>query len=199
MNKNQIRTFAGIGALGAAAILLGGCGGNSFSKNTYGQYPNTLPYAYGMEPIAYYGAANNIGAQAAIEGSGFQAASGGQAFITGASAFSATTAAGAKLPTNADPNATGTLPLGFSTAGLYVELDKPDGGRRRLRDQRHSGHVRDLPRRHCQRHRQQQRSRHHGRDTDLDRPPTCFHPPASRRACRCRWTWSAVRSPTRPT
>ncbi len=121
MHKKQTLTFAGISALGAAALLLSGCGGSSFQKNTFGNYPNTLPYAYGQEPIAYYGLTNAIGKQADIEGSGLQAASGGQAYITGALAFAAVTANGATLPVNADPNGTGTLPLGFSTKGLYID------------------------------------------------------------------------------
>ena len=57
MHKKQTLALTGIGMTGAA-VLLAGCGGNSFSKNTFGNYPNTLPYIYGLEPIAYYGAAN---------------------------------------------------------------------------------------------------------------------------------------------
>lgn len=121
MLKKHVRTFAGIGAAGAAALLFTGCGGNSFQKNTFGNYPNTLPYAYGVEPVALFGLANNIGAQGAFEGSGFQAVTGGQAYLTGASDFVAVTASGAVLPANADPNTSGKLPLGFSTGGLYID------------------------------------------------------------------------------
>ncbi len=121
MLKKINPTLAGIATLGTLALLLNGCGGGSFSKNTFGNYPNTLPYAYGLEPIAYYGAANNLGKQASIEGSGFQAATGGQAYITGASNFSATVGKNALLPLTADPNATNTLPLGFSTKGQYID------------------------------------------------------------------------------
>ena len=127
MHKRQKQTFAGIGALGAAAILLGGCGGNSFSKNNFGNYPNTLPYAYGLEPIGFYGNGNATGAQGANEGSGFQDAASGQAYITGALAFTATTAAGATLGAGADPNGTGTLPLGFSVNGQYVDVANQSG------------------------------------------------------------------------
>ncbi|MGI4788310.1 MAG: hypothetical protein ACRYFS_05615 [Janthinobacterium lividum] len=121
MHKKRNLTLAGIGALGAISVLLTGCGGNSFTKNSYGSYPNTLPYAYGVEPIAFYGVGNAAGNQAAVEGSGIQAASGGQAYLTGASGFTAVTSVGATLPAFADPNSTGVLPLGFSTNGSYVD------------------------------------------------------------------------------
>ena len=131
MHNKQTLILTGMGMLGAA-VLLAGCGGSSLSTQNLGTRPNTLPYVYGLEPVAFYGVANNIGAQAAIEGSGFQAASGGQAFITGATAFTAVTAtdsAGniATLPTTADPNTTGSLPLGFSTQGQYVDAQNQIG------------------------------------------------------------------------
>jgi len=120
MHTQQKIAFTGIGLLGAA-VLLAGCGGSSFSKQSFGTYPNTLPYAYGLEPVAAGGAGNAAGNQAFIEGSGLQSADGTKAFITGASAFVATTAVGATLPPNVDPNGTGSLPLGFSTGGSYVD------------------------------------------------------------------------------
>lgn len=128
MHKKQTLTFAGIGLFGTAA-LLAGCGGSSFSKNTFGNYPNTLPYAYGLEPIAYYGAANAAGNQAAIEGSGLQAASGGQAFITGNTAFVVvgTNPDASILPTVSDPNGTKTLPTAFSAKGQYVDAVNQTG------------------------------------------------------------------------
>ncbi len=122
MHNKQTLALTGIAMLGAAA-LLAGCGGSSLSNQNLGTRPNTLPYIYGLEPVAYYGAANNIGAQAAIEGSGFQAATGGQAFITGDTSFTATTPVGAKLPVNVDPNTTGSLPTVFSTGGHYVDAN----------------------------------------------------------------------------
>ena len=126
MHKKQTLALTGIGMTGAA-VLLAGCGGSSLSTQNLATRPNTLPYIYGLEPIAYYGAANDIGAQAFIEGSGFQAASGGQAFITGDTAFTATTGMGATLPVVADPNTTGTLPTVFSTKGQYVDAQNQIG------------------------------------------------------------------------
>ncbi len=127
MHNKQTLTLTGIGMLGAA-VLLAGCGGSSFSQSNLGTRPNTLPYIYGLEPIAYYGAANVFGNQAAIEGSGFQAASGGQAFITGDTAFAAVTApTGTGLPKLADPNTTGSLPTVFSTGGQYVDAQNQTG------------------------------------------------------------------------
>ena len=125
LNKQKF-ALTGIGMLGAA-VLLAGCGGSSFSKNSFGNYPNTLPYIYGLEPIAYYGVSSPIGASAAIEGSGFQAATGGQAFITGDTAFTPTTSLSATLPANADPNGTKTLPTVFSTKGQYVDAQNQTG------------------------------------------------------------------------
>ncbi len=127
MLKNQTRLSAGAGLLGAAAVLLSGCGGSSFSKNTFNNYPNTLPYAYGLEPVAYYGQGNAQGRQASVEGSGLQDATSGQAYITGASAFTIVTAQGASLAGLADPNGTNVLPLGFSPKGLYVDAVNQSG------------------------------------------------------------------------
>lgn len=120
MHNKQTLTLTGIGMLGAA-VLLAGCGGSSFSQSNLANHPNTLPYIYGLEPIAYYGAANVNGVSSVVEGSGFQAASGGQAFITGNTAFTATTPNGATLPGFADPNGTKSLPTAFSTTGQYVD------------------------------------------------------------------------------
>ncbi len=140
MLKKQNLTFAGISALGAAALLLSGCGGNSFSKNTYANYPNTVPFAYGLDPVAFYGIGLNLGNQAAIEGSGLQSADGKQAYITAASGFtivspgtgSTAVAPSTVMPStdllhNDDPNGTGILPLGFSTGGLYTDASNQTG------------------------------------------------------------------------
>ncbi len=122
MHNKKTLTLTGIGMLGAA-VLLAGCGGSSLSTQNLASRPNTLPYIYGLEPIAYQSSANANGRQEAIEGSGFQAASGGQAFITGDTAFTPTTAMGATLPGPADPNGTGQLPTVFSIGGLYVDAN----------------------------------------------------------------------------
>lgn len=126
MHKKQTLTLTGIGMIGAAA-LLAGCGGSSLSTENLAPRADTLPYIYGLEPIAYYGAANSIGAQAFIEGSGFQAASGGQAFITGDTAFAVLTGGGATLPGVADPNGTKSLPTVFSTGGQYADAQNQIG------------------------------------------------------------------------
>lgn len=129
MLKKQTRLLAGAGLLGATAVLLSGCGGSSFSKNTFNNYPNTLPYAYGIEPVAYYGQGNAAGQQATIEGSGLQDTTSGQAYITGASAFTIVTAQGASLAGLADPNGTNVLPLGFSIKGQYVDAVNQTGAK----------------------------------------------------------------------
>ncbi len=129
MLKKQTRLLAGAGLLGATAVLLSGCGGGSFSKNTFNNYPNTLPYAYGIEPVAFYGQANAAGQQATIEGSGLQDAANGQAYISGASAFTIVTAQGASLAGLADPNGTNVLPLGFSPGGQYVDAVNQTGAK----------------------------------------------------------------------
>lgn len=129
MHNKQTLTFTGIGMLGAA-VLLAGCGGGSLSTQNLGTRPSTIPYIYGIEPIAFYGAANAIGAQAAFEGSGFQDATSGQAYITGASGFSITTNPDkSTLPSVADPGGTGLLPFGFSTSGLYADAQNQIGAK----------------------------------------------------------------------
>ena len=127
MHKKQTLTVTGISALGAAAALLAGCGGNSFSKNSFGSFPNTLPYAYGVEPVALNGLGNNQGNQAAIEGSGIQGVSDSQAYITAASAFTAVTPLGATLPHKVDPAGGVALPVGFSTGGKYIDAGNQIG------------------------------------------------------------------------
>lgn len=118
MHKKQ-NLILGIGALGAAAVLLGGCGGSSFQKNTFGNYTNTLPAAFGLEPSA---ASSNLQQNPSFtETSGLGSADGQTAFLTAASDF-ATLAApdGALLNVNADPNATGKVPLGFASGGTFI-------------------------------------------------------------------------------
>ena len=118
MHKKQ-NLILGIGALGAATVLLGGCGGSSFQKNTFGNYTNTLPAAFGLEPSA---ASSNLQQNPSFtETSGLGSADGQTAFLTAASDF-ATLAApdGALLNANADPNATGKVPLGFAAGGVYI-------------------------------------------------------------------------------
>ena len=120
MHKKQ-NLMLGIGALGAAAVLLGGCGGSTFQKNSFGNYANTLPAAFGLEPAA---ASSNLQLPqniAFVETSGLGSADGQTAFLTAASDF-ATLAApdGALLNVNADPNATGKVPLGFASGGTFI-------------------------------------------------------------------------------
>ena len=144
MLNNQKFTLAGIGILGAAG-LLAGCGGGSLSHSNLGSHPDTLPYIYGLEPIAYYGQANANGNQAVIEGSGFQAASGSQAYITGDTAFTVVTGLGAGLPGVVDPNSTGTLPTIFAPKGQYVDAVNQTGTTVAAVTAVSCGNIRGLP------------------------------------------------------
>jgi hypothetical protein len=118
MHKKQ-KLSLGIGALGAATVLLSGCGGSSFQKNTFGNYTNTLPAVFGLEPTA---ASSNLQQNPSFtETSGLGSADGQKAFLTAASDFSALAAPdGSALNVNADPNATGKVPLGFATGGTFI-------------------------------------------------------------------------------
>lgn len=121
---NKRRTFAshsGIGALGAAAMLLAGCGGSSFQKNTFGNYANTLPAAYGIEPTA---ASPNLQGPNTLflETSGLGSADSKTAYLTGALDFTALkNPDNSTLINNIDPNGTGKIPLGFSAGGSYID------------------------------------------------------------------------------
>lgn len=118
MHKKQ-KLSLGIGALGAAAVLLSGCGGSSFQKNTFGNYANTLPAAFGLEPAA---ASSNLQQNPSfIETSGLGSVDSGTAYLTAASDFAVLKAPdGATLNVNVDPNSTGKVPLGFATGGAFI-------------------------------------------------------------------------------
>lgn len=123
MNKQRTFSLAAVGALGAATLLLSGCGGNSFSKQTFGNYAEVVPVAYGVDPIAINPNLSNpiFG----YELSGLGSPDGKTAYLTGASAFNiVTNSGGAALPVNVDTGLGGTtpeLPYGFSTGGVYVD------------------------------------------------------------------------------
>lgn len=123
MNKKRTSSLAAIGALGAAALLLSGCGGNSFSKQTFGNYAEVVPVAYGVDPIAVNPQLSNppIG----YELSGLGSPDGKTAYLTAATAFTIlTNSGGAGLPVNVDTGLGGTtpeLPYGFSTGGIYID------------------------------------------------------------------------------
>lgn len=121
MNKKQkFVSVSGIGALGAATLLLGGCGGNSFQKNTFGNYANALPAVYGIEPAA---ASSNLqNTLSFFETSGLGSADSKTAYITGATDFAVLKNPDkSTLLINVDPNGTGKIPLGFSVAGSYID------------------------------------------------------------------------------
>ena len=124
MHKNQYSLAClSLGAAGVA-LLLSGCGGSSFSKNTYGTYQNAVPAAYGIEATAANGNISGpLSGPFFYETSGLGSVDGKTAYLTAATDFTIV-----KNPNNAtllsgtDPNATGKVPLGFSgttgTSGL---------------------------------------------------------------------------------
>jgi len=120
MHKRQKLSVAGIGAMGTAALLLSGCGGSSFQKNTFGNYANTLPAAYGIEPTA---ASSNVQASPTFfETSGLGSADSKTAYATAAIDFATLkNPDGSALAINVDPNATGKIPLGFSAGSFYID------------------------------------------------------------------------------
>ena len=121
----------GLAAAGlAGALLLVGCGGNSFENTSYGTYQNALPAAYGIEATAANG---NISGQfqGFYETSGLGSVDGKTAYLTEASDFAIVkNPNGAILLSGTDPNGTGKVPLGFSgaagtagTAGQYIDAN----------------------------------------------------------------------------
>lgn len=121
MLKKQTTSLLAIGALGAAALLLNGCGGSSFQKNTFATIPNTVPAAYGIEPVAASPTLTLPQNLLYLETSGLGAAGSTAAYLTAASGFVINKAPdGAGVPTNIDPNGK-TIPQGFSTAGQYID------------------------------------------------------------------------------
>jgi hypothetical protein len=138
MHKKQY-SFAslGLGAVGAA-LLLNGCGGSTFSKNTYGTYQNAVPAAYGIEATAANGNISGpLNGPFFYETSGLGSVDGKTAYLAAALDFTIV-----KNPNNAtllsgtDPYATGKVPLGFSgmtgasglgatvgTGGQYIDAN----------------------------------------------------------------------------
>lgn len=122
MNQKRKLSLAGVGALGAAALLLSGCGGNSFSKQTFGNYAEVVPVAYGLDPIAIN--PNLQLTPVSYELSGLGSPDGKTAYLTAATAFSiVTNSGGATLPVNVDTGlgTTPQLPYGFSINGVYID------------------------------------------------------------------------------
>ncbi len=120
MHKKQTFSVAGIGALSTAALLLSGCGGSTFQKNTFGNYANTLPAAYGVEPTA---ASSNLqNTPSFLETSGLGSADSKTAYATAALDFATLkNPDGSTLAVNIDPNTTGKIPLGFSGGSFYLD------------------------------------------------------------------------------
>lgn len=128
MHKKQTLSI-GIGALGAAAVLLSGCGGSSFQKNTFGNYVNTVPAAFGLEAVAANAnLQKNLNGALFFETSGLGSVDGKAAFLTAATDFAIVTATdGSKLAQNVDPSATGKVPLGYSAGGTYIDANGGNG------------------------------------------------------------------------
>lgn len=131
MLKKRTFSLAGAGALGAAALLLSGCGGNSFSKNTFGNYAETLPAVYGLDPIAINPAATGLSTPTGFELSGLGSPDGKTAYLTAATAFTVVQNPGgtASLPVNVNTVTSGApqLPYGFSTGGVYINAAAGSG------------------------------------------------------------------------
>lgn len=121
MLKKQTTSLLGIGALGAAALLLSGCGGSSFQKNTFAAIPNTVPAAYGLDPVAASPVLNLPQNIQYFETSGLGAADSKAAYLTAATGFTIDKAPdGAGVSINLDPNGK-TIPQGFSTGGQFID------------------------------------------------------------------------------
>lgn len=125
MNQKRKLSLAGVGALGAAALLLSGCGGNSSTTQTFGNYAEVVPVAYGLDPIAINQNLQPQGGTIGYELSGLGSPDGKTAYLTAATAFNIVkNSGGAALPVNVDSGLGGTtpqLPYGFSTGGVYID------------------------------------------------------------------------------
>jgi len=124
MHKKSTLSLTGLGAFGAAALLLNGCGGSSFSKDTFGNFAEVLPVAYGLDPIAIN--PNFASTPVGYELSGLGSPDGKTAYITAATAFNVVTnSGGASLPVNVNTSTSATaapqLPYGYSTGGKYID------------------------------------------------------------------------------
>ena len=121
MHTKQKSSLVGIGALSAVAVILSGCGGTTFSKNTFANYPNTLPAAYGIEPVVASTNLQAVATLANLETSGLASADSTTPYLTGALDFTiVTNVNGAKIADTIDPNGTHKVPLGFSTGGAFL-------------------------------------------------------------------------------
>lgn len=121
MHTKQKSSLAGIGALSAVAIILSGCGGTTFSKNTFANYPNTLPAAYGIEPVVASTNLQAVTTLANLETSGLASADSTTPYLTGALDFAiVTNVNSAKIADSIDPSKTGKVPLGYSTGGAFL-------------------------------------------------------------------------------
>jgi len=119
MHKKQ-NLMLGIGALGAT-LVLSGCGGSSFQKNTFANLTNTLPASYGLEPLASNAVAQ-AGSPSFFETSGLGSPDNKTPYLTSAIDFAVIkTVDGAALAARVDPNATGKVPLGFSAGGSFID------------------------------------------------------------------------------
>ena len=132
MQKRQFSFVSlGLGAV-SAALLLNGCGGSSFSKNSYGTYQNAVPASYGIEATAANpNLSGPVGGPFFYETSGLGSADGSKAFLTAATDFAILkNPNSATLLGGVDPNSTGKVPLGFSgtpgtpgSAGDYIDAN----------------------------------------------------------------------------
>lgn len=125
MHIKQKSSLAGIGALSAVTLILSGCGGTTFQKNTFANFPNTVSAAYGIEPVV---ANPNLQGTTAtsLETSGLASADSTTPYLTGALDFAiVTNVNGAKIADNIDPNLTGKIPIGFSVGGAFLAAATP--------------------------------------------------------------------------
>lgn len=125
MHIKQKSSLAGIGALSAATLILSGCGGTTFQKNTFANFPNTVSAAYGIEPVV---ANPNLQGTTAtsLETSGLASADSATPYLTGALDFAIVTNVNkAKIADNIDPNLTGKIPIGFSVGGAFLAAATP--------------------------------------------------------------------------
>jgi len=124
MHKKQILSLTSVSALGAATLLLSGCGGNSFTTQTFGTRLGLLPAVYGLDPVAANVILNN--SPTGFELSGLSSPDGKTAFLTAATAFTIVTNPDkAGLPANVDINtdAAGSpfFTYGFPTGGQFID------------------------------------------------------------------------------
>lgn len=124
MHKKRILSLTGVSVLGAATLLLSGCGGNSFSTQTFGTRLGLLPAVYGLDPVA----ANAIAQQNPLtyELSGLSSPDGKTAFLTSATAFTIVTnpdKAGlpANVDINGDPAGSPFFTYGFPAGGQFID------------------------------------------------------------------------------